>query len=394
MNCFVYKNRRHGKPRNTYRGRYRLPGDPKPTEVSLGERDKQQAYSKLRKIYEQELQVRAGILPPRGLREGAQRTLVDHLDDFTTELTTRGRDSMYVYNVEKIAARLCTECHWIIVKDITPESFQKWRREQNKAPKTLNQYLATTNALLNWMLEQQRILVNPLHCVKPVETRGRERRMRRASSDEDIRRLLEVSGSRAVVYLFAVLTGLRRAEIAALVWNDVHLDADKPFIHVRASTTKNHLEADIKLHPDLVPVLRSLGPGSPELDSPLFSRVPTMYMLKKDLAAAGIPYKDAQGRLADFHALRHTFGTRLSRAGVQPRVAMELMRHSDLRLTMNVYTDPTHLPTAAAIDSLPSLLTAGGPLKGPLDLGGDCQNLAADVTTCQSAGGGKDTKTK
>ena len=94
--------------------------------------------------------------------------------------------------------------------------------------------------------------------------------MRRASSDEDIRRLLEVSGSRAVVYFFAVLTGLRRAEIAALLWSDVHLDASVPFVHVRASTTKNHLEAFIKLHPDLVPVLCSLRPGRLELDTPLF----------------------------------------------------------------------------------------------------------------------------
>jgi hypothetical protein len=38
-----------------------------------------------------------------------------------------------------------------------------------------------------------------------------------------------------------------------------------------------------------------------------------------------------------------------------PRVAMELMRHSDLRLTMKVYTDATCLPTTAAIDSLPGL---------------------------------------
>ena len=155
MSCFVYKNRRHGKVRNTYRGRFRLPGDPKPTEVALGERDRQQAYSKLRKIYEEKMQERAGIIPPRALREGAQRTLIEHLDDFVKELTIRGRDSMYVYNVEKIVTRLCREARWIIVRDVTPESFQEWRRAQTKAPKTLNEYLASMNALLNWMLEQR-----------------------------------------------------------------------------------------------------------------------------------------------------------------------------------------------------------------------------------------------
>ena len=36
--------------------------------------------------------------------------------------------------------------------------------------------------------------------------------------------------------------------------------------------------------------------------------------------------------ILDFHALRHTFATMLACAGVSPRVAMELMRHSDRRL--------------------------------------------------------------
>src|ERR1017187_1452192 len=37
-------------------------------------------------------------------------------------------------------------------------------------------------------------------------------------------------------------------------------------------------------------------------------------------------------RLGDFHSLRKTFGTNLHHKGVVPRVAMELMRDSDMRL--------------------------------------------------------------
>jgi integrase len=81
--------------------------------------------------------------------------------------------------------------------------------------------------------------------------------------------------------------------------------------------------------------------------------------LKAHLRPGGIPYIDERGRLADFHALRHTFGTNLSLAGVSPRVAMELMRHSDLRLTMKSYTYASRLPTAGAIDMLPGFNAAG-----------------------------------
>jgi integrase len=53
--------------------------------------------------------------------------------------------------------------------------------------------------------------------------------------------------------------------------------------------------------------------------------------------------------------LRHTFGTHLSKNGVAPRTAQAAMRHSSLDLTMNVYTDPTLLDVAGAVDALPQL---------------------------------------
>ena len=39
-----------------------------------------------------------------------------------------------------------------------------------------------------------------------------------------------------------------------------------------------------------------------------------------------------------FHGLRHGFGSLLAAQGVHPRTAMELMRHSQFSLTMQIYT--------------------------------------------------------
>jgi len=80
--------------------------------------------------------------------------------------------------------------------------------------------------------------------------------------------------------------------------------------------------------------------------------LPDMETFRADLKAAGIVEVDPQGRRADFHALRHTFAKNLSRGGVAPRVAMKLMRHSDMRLTTNVYTDPELSQTEDALASL------------------------------------------
>ena len=78
-------------------------------------------------------------------------------------------------------------------------------------------------------------------------------------------------------------------------------------------------------------------------------------ILNRDLRLAGIPKRDDRGRTLDVHALRHTFGTLLSKGGVAPRTAQAAMRHSKIDLTMNVYTDPKLLDVRGALDALPAL---------------------------------------
>lgn len=68
---------------------------------------------------------------------------------------------------------------------------------------------------------------------------------------------------------------------------------------------------------------------------------------------------DDRGRTIDVHALWHTFGTHLSKAGVPLRTAQAAMRHSDPSLTANVYTDPKLLDVAGAVASLVDLPLGG-----------------------------------
>jgi integrase len=93
------------------------------------------------------------------------------------------------------------------------------------------------------------------------------------------------------------------------------------------------------------PILRELAgklqafiAGKPLME-PIFHKPDKpVEMLKHDLAVAGIPYKDETGRYCDFHALRHTFISRLARAGVSPAVSKDLARHSTITLTIDYYT--------------------------------------------------------
>jgi hypothetical protein len=77
---------------------------------------------------------------------------------------------------------------------------------------------------------------------------------------------------------------------------------------------------------------------------------------------------DPQGRYADFHALRKTFITKLLKSGVSPKMAQSLARHSDINLTMKVYTDVVLEDQAIAVEllpELPALLPPPEPIKAP-----------------------------
>ena len=98
-------------------------------------------------------------------------------------------------------------------------------------------------------------------------------------------------------------------------------------------------------------------------------------MLRADLDAAGITFEDEHGRL-DVHALRGTFATNLATAGVSPKAAQELMRHSDINLTMKDYTTLRLSDVAADLNKLPSLAAVE---SQPLRATGTNDQQAADT---------------
>ncbi len=214
---------------------------------------------------------------------------------------------------------------------------------------------------MNWLERDEKIARNPLRSVEKVRDHT-PKLVRRALTLEDARKFIEVSGPRGVVYLVCLYTGLRREELRQLEWRDVHLETEIPFLALRAATTKNRKAATLHLHPDAANALRKLRPAGVSATAKIFPRmVPRIPRFRQDLKAAGIPFEDEAGRRLDLHALRKSFQMLLTLNGTQPRVAMALMRHSDIKLTMGAYTDAGMLPTAEAISSLPSLAT---PAKG------------------------------
>ncbi len=180
-----------------------------------------------------------------------------------------------------------------------------------------------------------------------------KRHPRRALSVVELNKLLDttrqlgpfrgLSGpDRAILYLTAVQTGFRASELSSLLVGDLNLDQDPAVVVLDGSRTKNGKEAKIPLSPTFVSTLRGWLEGKPNTAT-LWPGNWARYkeagvILQHDLKAAGIPY-EVNGRFADFHALRKTFVTNLARSGVMPKVAQALARHSDINLTLGIYTD-------------------------------------------------------
>src|ERR1043165_5762890 len=188
-------------------------------------RDKQVAQQLLNEFIREKENEAYGVIPPPVLRAAAQRLLTEHLNDFLADLRARGRASKYVDNVESRVKILSEKCGWQFSKDVTADTFVGWRKGQAKAAKTLNEYLDAAMAFMNWMRRQGRCLTNPLAVVGKVDVRGKQVRKRRALTDDEVLRLLNVAGERKGLYMAALLTGLRRSELKALHWGDMHLAA-------------------------------------------------------------------------------------------------------------------------------------------------------------------------
>lgn len=386
--------------------------DGKPKLVK-GYTDRQASEQLGAKLERAKAQGEQGLIDP--YKAHRKRALAEHLADYIADLRALGRDDKYVSNIEYRLAKLRELCDWKALGDITADSFCRWREtpiEQSAAlpyaddgrigAATLNQYLEAARAFCNWCVKRKRMAANPLAVVEKLDETADVRRQRRALSEDELLDLLAVVDEQhQLAYRIILATGLRRDELAQLRWGDVRLNAPSPFIQLRAATTKSKRADTLPIRADLADLLRTArGDAS---DGEAVCVVPTMAEHRAYLATAKIPWQDEQGRRADLHALRHTFGTLLSKSGVNPRMAMSLMRHTDIALTMRVYTDPRLFDLAGAVESLPAL--SRGPAEAqaaqatgtdgaiPADAGRteSVTSPSAGIGYCSAGNGGDDT---
>jgi len=228
-------------------------------------------------------------------------------------------------------------------------SAKKARTSKPASARTVNAHRQDLVAFTAWCVKTGRLRDNPLSVVPRANERTDRRRERRAFTAEELGSLLAMvrkqdqektrgrpRASRYLVYLSAVLTGLRRGELQRLEWRDLDLEAAT--LRVRADISKAGREDILPLHPRLAAELRSARPECVLPRARVFWTMPSARTFKLDLKRAGIDREDEEGRVVDFHSLRGTLATELARIGTAPQIAMRILRHAKVDTTLKHYT--------------------------------------------------------
>jgi integrase len=156
---------------------------------------------------------------------------------------------------------------------------------------------------------------------------------------------------RALCYRLAVATGLRFSEVASITPES--FDWDAPTVTVLACYAKDGETFTFPLQKylaaDLASYVATLQPGTQVFPLPHGKGAK---MLRRDLKAADIPYRNASGQVFDFHSLRCETATLADQAGISPRTVQTLLRHSTLELTGR-YTRPRAVDVENAANQIP-----------------------------------------
>jgi integrase len=239
------------------------------------------------------------------------------------------------------------------IQDVQPRPVELWLRELPLSPKSKTHVRSLMHGLVEFamwsgMLDISR---NPISLVQNIGATRRVRKARSLTAEQFQALLKELHEPFATMALLCVCLGLRISEALALRWADVD------WLGSRLSVRRGIVEqvvADVKtegsartfnLTSEMLERLKSCkqrsdfsGAEDWIFASPIkLGRLPYSYTgtrqeLERASKAAGI------GHISS-HAFRHTYRSWLDAVGTSVAVQQKMMRHADIRTTMNIYGD-------------------------------------------------------
>lgn len=276
------------------------------------------------------------------------------------------------------------------LKKITTSQIQSYivlLNNKGLSPKTISNTIGFLSSVLQHCVRLQYISYNPVNGTKLPP---KEKNTNKTSyTPQEIQKLLQLSaGNNLLQPLIALgaLAGLRRGEIAALTWDNVSLNTADP--HIKIVQASYHVSPNVGLSqntgikaPKTTAGYRTIP--IPDVLVKILQKQKTRYntcklrygetfkdsnfvLFKDDGSAYKIPTlsntysrfinKQKEVPAYSMHTLRHSYASILINAGATPKTVQELLGHSDVAMTMNVYTHAFSSAKRTAADTLNNLV--------------------------------------
>jgi integrase len=315
-----------------------------------------------------------GILPgPANLT--VERYLISWLADSIKGTVSRATYDGYKRDVHH---HLIPQLGRRKLKELTPGDIRRLYRkmaERGLKDRSIQYVHSTLRKSLKSAVVDRLINHNPTDSVKPLKTPTGAARESKALDPDQVKALLEAASDNRfeAFYVVAIHTGLRRGELLGLKWTDADLEAG-------TLTVRRSLDVDstfkmpknraarrtLKLTPRALDALKThkvrqnaerLQAGSRWQDHGLV--FPNT--VGKPMNAGNLYRREFQPLLKraglanegfTIHSLRHTFATTLAEKGVHPSTAQKMLGHSDIRMTLAIYTHATDEMQDAATAAL------------------------------------------
>lgn len=184
------------------------------------------------------------------------------------------------------------------------------------------------------------------------------------------RSILQNPDLSGAAYLLALNSGLRLGEICGMRWSDISYPDRTLIVNRTVLRLKNGLrtqltvqtpktEASLRTIPltaEILSFLAKLRNNAPEdafiltgrRMQPMEPRT-LQYRFQAALKSNGL-------KRHTFHALRHTFATRAIERGIDAKTVSELLGHSNVSITLQLYVHPTMLHKRKSVEVVSSIL--------------------------------------
>jgi integrase len=233
-----------------------------------------------------------------------------------------------------------------LLEQVKPVAVEEWLRSLVLAPKTK----VNLRSLLHLIYEHARRWEltdrNPIDLVRQC---GGRRSIPRVLTPGEIKLLLaQLAEPYHTMVLVAACLGLRASEIVGLQWRDFNWECltvliRRGVVNGRAGDTKTEASRrPLPIDPRLARPLQELqkyslraGPQDWVFANPAGRPRGQQNILQRHLRPAAVRAGLVK---IGWHTFRHSYSTMLRAAGTDIKVQQELLRHSTIQSTMNIYT--------------------------------------------------------